>query len=102
VAPLARSPPVATHSRARVGKGRRRGIGAERNELGLAWASARGFLIGRNPRAAVDLDRTATVEPPHWATLGPGGEGKTRPGPRLSHPKPLARAGVSRIARAGP
>jgi hypothetical protein len=39
------------------------GGSGEKNELRLAWVSARGFLIGRNPRAAVDLDRTVAVEP---------------------------------------
>jgi hypothetical protein len=63
VAPLARLPPAAAHSRARVGRRRRREIEGERMELGFSRASARGFLIGRNPRAAVDLDRTVAVEP---------------------------------------
>jgi hypothetical protein len=59
VAPLAWSPPAATHSCARVGK--KNAPGERVNGARVSVGEREGVLFRQDPRAAVDRDRTVTV-----------------------------------------
>jgi hypothetical protein len=96
VAPLAPSRRPSPHSRSRGWKEGDAGGNEEINELGFPRGEpVRGFLFRRDPRAAVDRDRTVEVDP---RATGPlfAHAGRLFPGPGLGcfdpQPRELARA----------